>query len=115
MQPDKLIDPEKTYKYWGLEGGETETKKEIANIDPNQTIFAVNFREKGDDGEVGLYVAVDTEREARRLAKQYMDDGYESPFKLVNSRNLGTFDDLDPFGEKDADLWRGKIADFGYA
>ena len=114
-QPDKLIDPEKTYKYYGLEGDETETKKEIANIDPNQTIFAVNFREKGDDGEVGLYVAVDTEREARRLAKQYMADGYKSPFKLVNSRNLGTFDDLDPFGEKDADLWKGKIADFGYA
>lgn len=44
-----------------------------------------------------------------------MADGYELPFKLVNSRNLGTFDDLDPFGEKDADLWKGKIADFGYA
>ena len=115
MAPEELIDPEKTYKYHGLEGGETETEKEMANIDPNQTIFAVNFREKGDDGEVGLYIAVDTEREARRLAKQYMADRYESPFKLVDSRNLGTFDDLDPFGEKDADLWKGKIADFGYA
>jgi hypothetical protein len=114
-QPNELIDPEKTYKYYGLEGGETETEKEIANIDPNQTIFAVNFKEKGGESEVGLYVAVDTEREARRLAKQYMADGYELPFKLVNSRNLGTFDDLDPFGEKDADLWKGKIADFGYA
>lgn len=114
-QPEELIDPEKTYKYWNVEGGETKTKKEIANIDPNQTIFAVNFKEKGGESEVGLYVAVDTEREARRLAKQYMADGYESPFKLVNSRNLGTFDDLDPFGEKDADLWKGKIADFGYA
>ena len=114
-QPEELIDPEKTYKYWNVEGGETETEKEIANIDPNQTIFAVNFKEKGGESEVGLYVAVDTEREARRLAKQYMADGYESPFKLVNSRNLGTFDDLDPFGEKDADLWKGKIADFGYA
>ena len=114
-QPEELIDPEKTYKYWNVEGGETKTEKEIANIDPNQTIFAVNFKEKGGESEVGLYVAVDTEREARRLAKQYMADGYESPFKLVNSRNLGTFDDLDPFGEKDADLWKGKIADFGYA
>ena len=114
-QPEELIDPEKTYKYYGLEGGETETEKKIANIDPNQTIFSVNFKEKGGESEVGLYVAVDTEREARRLAKQYMADGYESPFKLVNSRNLGTFDDLDPFGEKDADLWKGKIADFGYA
>jgi hypothetical protein len=114
-KPNELVNPEKTYKYWNVEGGETETEKEVANIDPNQTIFAVNFREKGDDGEVGLYVAVDTEREARRLAKQYMVDGYESPFKLVDSRNLGTFDDLDPFGEKDADLWKGNIADFGYA
>ena len=114
-QPEELIDPEKTYKYWNVEGGETETEKEIANIDPSQTIFAVNFKEKGGESEVGLYVAVDTEIEARRLAKQYMADGYESPFKLVNSRNLGTFDDLDPFGEKDADLWKGKIADFGYA
>lgn len=87
----------------------------LADIDPNQTIFSVNFREKGDDGEVGLYVAVNTEREARKLAKQYMADEYESPFKLVNSRNLGTFDDLDPFGEQDAKLWQGKIADFGYA
>ena len=114
-KPNELTNPEKTYKYWNVEGGETETEKEIANIDPNQTIFAVNFKEKGGGSEVGLYVAVDTEREARRLAKQYMADGYESPFKLINSRNLGTFDDLDPFGEKDADLWKGKIADFGYA
>lgn len=114
-KPYELPNPEKTYKYWNVEGGETKTEKEIANIDPNQTIFAVNFEEKGGGSEVGLYVAVDTEKEARRLAKQYMADGYESPFKLVDSRNLGTFDDLDPFGEKDADLWKGKIADFGYA
>ena len=44
-QPEELIDPEKTYKYWNVEGGETETEEEVANIDPNQTIFAVNFKD----------------------------------------------------------------------
>lgn len=87
----------------------------LANIDPNQTVFSVNFEEKGGGSEVNLYVAVDTEKEASEIAKQYMVDGYESPFELVNSRNLGTFDDLDPYGEQDAKLWQGKIADFGYA
>jgi len=97
------------------EGKLSPDGESLADIDPNQTIFSVNFIEKGDDGEVGLYVAVNTEREARKLAKQYMANEYESPFKLVNSRNLGTFDDLDPYGEQDAELWQGKIANFGYA
>lgn len=113
-KPNELINPEKTYKYWNVEGGETETEKEVANIDPNQTIFAVNF-ENGEDQEIGLYVAVDTEEEAKMLAQQYMNQTYPDSFEFVNSRNLGTFDDLDPFGEKDADLWKGNIADFGYA
>ena len=114
-QPAELIDPEKTYKYWNVEGGETETEEKVANIDPNQTIFAVNFKDFGEDQEVGLYIAVDTEKEAQTLAKQYMNKTYPGSFKFVDSRNLGTFDDLDPFGEKGADLWKGKIADFGYA
>ena len=97
------------------EGKLSPDGKPLADIDSNQTIFSVNFIEKGDDGEVGLYVAVNTEREARKLAKQYIANEYESPLKLVNSRNLGTFDDLDPYGEQDAELWQGKIADFGYA
>lgn len=113
--PQELIDPEYTYKYWNVEGGETETEEEVANIDPNQTIFAVNFKDFGEDQEVGLYIAVDTEREAKMLAKQYMNKTYPGSFKFVDSRNLGTFDDLDEFGEKDADLWKGNIADFGYA
>lgn len=113
--PQELIDPEYTYKYWNVEGGETETEEEVANIDPNQTIFAVNFKDFGEDQEVGLYIAVDTEREAKMLAQQYMNKTYPKSFKFVDSRNLGTFDDLDPFGEKDADLWKGNIADFGYA
>jgi len=46
---------------------------------------------------------------------QYMDKTYPDSFEFVNSRNLGTFDDLDPYGEQDAELWQGKIADFGYA
>ena len=115
MKPYELINPEKTYKYWNVEGGETETEKEVANIDPNQTIFAVNFKDFGEDQEVGLYVAVDSEKEAKMLAQQYMNKTYPGSFKFVDSRNLGTFDDLDPFGEKDADLWKGNIADFGYA
>ena len=59
--------------------------------------------------------AVDTEEEAKMLAQQYMNQTYPDSLEFVDSRNLGTFDDLDPFGEKDADLWKGKIADFGYA
>lgn len=113
-KPNELVNPEKTYKYWNVEGGETETEKEIANIDPNQTIFAVNF-ENEEGQEVGLYIAVDTEEEAKMLAQQYMNQTYPDSLKFVDSRNLGTFDDLDPFGEKDADLWKGQIADFGYA
>jgi len=49
------------------------------------------------------------------LAQQYMDEVYPDSFEFVYSRNLGTFDDLDPYGEQDAELWKGKIADFGYA
>lgn len=113
-KPNELINPEKTYKYWNVEGGETETEKEVASIDPNQTIFAVNF-ENEEGQEVGLYIAVNTEEEAKMLAQQYINQTYPDSFEFVNSRNLGTFDDLDPFGEKDADLWKGQIADFGYA
>lgn len=87
----------------------------LADIDPNQTIFAVNFEDFEEGQEVGLYVAVDTEKEAQTLAQQYMDETYPDSFEFVNSRNLGTFDDLDPYGEQDAELWQGKIADFGYA
>ncbi len=87
----------------------------LANIDPNQTIFAVNFEDFEEGQEVGLYVAVDTEKEAKILSQQYMSEEYPDSFEFVDSRNLGTFDDLDPFGEQDAELWKGKIADFGYA
>jgi hypothetical protein len=87
----------------------------LADIDPSQTIFSVNFKDFRESQEVGLYVAVDTEKEAKMLAQQYMDEVYPDSFELVNSRNLGTFGDLDPYGEQDAELWKGKIADFGYA
>ena len=63
--------------------------------------------------EVILYVAADNKKEAKMLAQQYMDKEYEDSFKFARLSNLGVFDDLDPFGEKDADLWKGKIADFG--
>jgi len=87
----------------------------LADIDPNQTIFSVKFEDFEESQEVGLYVAVDTEKEAKMLAQQYMDEVYPDSFEFVYSRNLGTFDDLDPYGEQDAELWKGKIADFGYA
>ena len=90
-----------------------ETNTTQYSIDPNQTIFSTSFRDPMESLEVILYVAADNKKEAKMLAQQYMDKEYEDSFKFARLSNLGVFDDLDPFGEKDADLWKGKIADFG--
>jgi len=83
------------------------------SIDPNQTIFSTSFRDPMESLEVILYVAADNKKEAKMLTQQYMDEEYVDSFKFAGVSNLGVFNDLDPFGEKDVDLWKGKIADFG--
>lgn len=89
-----------------------ETDTTQYSIDPNQTIFSTSFRDPMESLEVILYVAADTEEEAKMLTQQYMDKEYVDSFKFAGVSNLGVFDDLDPYGEK-GDIWKGNIADFG--
>lgn len=100
-------------KNLGYGNSENKSGNKKSDIDPNQTIFSTSFRDPMESLEVILYVAADNKKEAKMLAQQYMDKEYEDSFKFARLSNLGVFDDLDPFGEKDADLWKGKIADFG--
>ena len=43
-----------------------------------------------------------------------MKDNYEDSYEYYDSRELSEpFGGLDPYGEQDAKLWQGNIADFG--
>ena len=57
--------------YWESLIDLTKITLKAANIDPNQTIFAVNFKDFREDQEVGLYIAVDTEKEAKILIHNF--------------------------------------------
>jgi hypothetical protein len=81
------------------------------NITPDQTIFSVKYRDYREGLEVTLYVAADSNEEAETIADQYMDSAYKDSYKYYNSLELSEpFEDLD---EKEQELFKGNIADFG--
>lgn len=86
----------------------------LADIDPNQTVFSVKYQDEMEGLEVTLYVAANSNEEAETIAAQYMKDNYEDSYEYYDSRELSEpFGGLDPYGEQDAKLWQGNIADFG--
>ena len=86
----------------------------LADIDPNQTVFSVKYRDEMEGLEATLYVAANHQLQALNAASQYMKDNYEDSYEYYDSRKLSEpFGGLDPYGEQDAKLRQGNIADFG--
>ncbi len=85
----------------------------IEGINPNQTIFNINYKDDNEMLEVDLYVAADNFKTAKQMADQYMGREYVDSYKYdkSGSRKLSEpFSGLDPGEQK---TFKGNIADFG--
>ena len=73
-----------------------------------QKVYSVKYRD--NKSLVNLYVKADSTKEAKDLAKKFMDKEYVEGYKFLNAKYLEQYSELEP---EEQDQFKGKIADFG--
>ena len=73
-----------------------------------QKVYSVNYRD--NKSLVNLYVKADSTKEAKDLAKKFMDKEYVEGYKLLNAKYLEQYGELEL---EEQNQFKGKIADFG--
>jgi len=103
---------EDVIKNLGYGDSENESGNRKSDINPNQTIFNIQYKNKKNI--VNLYITADNFELAKQIADQYMSKEYENSFRYNKrgSRQLS-----EPFGglePEEQEQFKGKIADFGF-